>query len=356
MRRSLVSFSRLVSTVVVCMSFGHCLVALAASAYQPTAAVATYEGADRQQRLVAGAKSEGSLMLYTSLPPDDMDPIISAFEAKYGVHVQVWRSSAANVLQRGVTEARANRFDGDVFETNGPQLEAMHREKVLQKVDSPYLKNLIPQALQPHGEWVATRLNIFTVAYNVNAVKKSDLPKTYQDLLDPKWKGKIGIEGQDSVVWFAGVVDQLGGQPGVDLFKQIVAKNNVSVRDGHTLLANLVASGEVPLALGLYNYKTEEMKRAGAPIDWFTIGSAITQPNGVAIARMSRHPNAAVLFYDFMLTDGETILADHELVPTSTKVVSKIRPIPMELISNSSMLDNEAKNQAMFDSVFNTPR
>jgi iron(III) transport system substrate-binding protein len=329
--------------------------ATAASGVQPSAPAATYQGADREQKLIAGAREEGSVMVYTSLPPDDMNPIVSAFEAKYGVKVQVWRSSAANVLQRGVTEARAQRFDADVYETNGPQLEAMHREKVLQKVESPYLKTLMPDAIQPHGEWVATRLNVFTAAYNVNAVKKADLPKTYQDLLDPKWKGKIGIEGQDSVVWFAGVVDQLGGKPGVDLFKQIVTKNNVSVRRGHTLLANLVASGEVPFALGLYNYKTEEMKQAGAPIDWLTIGPAITQPNGIGIARMSRHPNAAVLFYDFELTDGEVILADHDLVPTSTKVKAKILPVPMKLIDNREMLDNQAKNQALFDAVFNTP-
>jgi iron(III) transport system substrate-binding protein len=97
------------------------------------------------------------------------------------------------------------------------------------------------------------------------------------------------------------------------------------------------------------------MKQAGAPIDWLTIGPAITQPNGIGIARMSRHPNAAVLFYDFELTDGEVILADHDLVPTSTKVKAKILPVPMKLIDNREMLDNQAKNQALFDAVFNTP-
>src|SRR6202012_2894128 len=124
---------------------------------------------------------------------------------------------------------------------------------------------LIPQAILPHGEWVGTRLNVFVYAYNTNLVKKADLPKTYQDLLNPKWKGKLGIEAED-LDWFAGAVTDLAGQKGMDekkaldVFRNIATTNGYSVRKGHTLLANLVASGEVPLALTVYNYKAEDLK------------------------------------------------------------------------------------------------
>src|SRR5467141_97178 len=99
--------------------------------------MASYKGADRSQRLMEGAKKEGTLSMYTSAQSDDMGALVAAFEKKYGIKVSMWRTSSEKVLQRAVTEARANRFAVDVLETNGPELESMHREKVLQKVASP---------------------------------------------------------------------------------------------------------------------------------------------------------------------------------------------------------------------------
>ena len=167
--------------------------------------VANYAGADRVQKLVEGAKKEGELTIYTSAQSDDMGALVSAFEKKYGVKVSVWRSSSEKVLQRFVTEARGNRHTMDIAETNGPELESMHREKLLEAVKSPYLADLIAPAIRPHGEWVGTRLNVFTQAYNTNLVKKEDLPKTWEDLAQPKWKGKLGIEQEDSD-WLAGQI------------------------------------------------------------------------------------------------------------------------------------------------------
>jgi len=148
----------------------------------------------------------------------------------------------------------------------------------------------------------ATRLNVFVHAYNTKAVKKEELPKSWEDLLDPKWKGKLGI-GSGNSDWLAACFGDLGEARGTRLFKDIVAKNGISVRKGHTLLAQLVVSGEVPLALTVYNYKAEQFKGKGAPIDWFSIGTAIARPNGVGVARRAPHPHAAVLFYDFEISE-----------------------------------------------------
>src|SRR5882672_2082471 len=97
-----------------------------------------YRGADRESRLLAGAKKEGSFNLYTSLNTRDSGPITDAFEKKYGVKTKLWRSSSEKVLQRAVTEARAGRFTCDVLETNGPEMEAMHREELLEEFFSPH--------------------------------------------------------------------------------------------------------------------------------------------------------------------------------------------------------------------------
>src|SRR5215831_19175579 len=315
------------------------LAVLALAAAQPATAqikpnataadVALYSGPDRLQKLIEGAKKEGELNLYTSAQADDIGAVAAAYEKKYGIKVIMWRSSSENVLRRAVTEARANRRTMDVAETNGPEMESMHREKVLQLVKSPYLADLIPPARFPHGEWVATRMNVFVQAYNTKEVNKAELPKTWDDLSSPKWKGRLGIEQEDAD-WLAGMMGELGEAKGTKLFKDIVAKNGMSVRKGHTLLTNLVVSGEVPLALTVYNYKAEQLKRKGAPIDWFALGPAIARPNGIAVAAQAPHPHAAVLFFDFELSpEGQQILASRDFVPTSRKVDTPLNKIPM---------------------------
>jgi ABC-type Fe3+ transport system substrate-binding protein len=316
--------------------------------------VGLYTGADRLQKLVEGAKKEGELTIYTSAQSDDMGALVGAYEKKYGVKVSVWRASSEKVLQRAVAEARANRHTMDIAETNGPEMESMHREKILQVVKSPHLADLIPQALRPHGEWVGTRLNVFVQAYNTNEVRKQDLPRRWEDLLDPKWKGKLGIEQEDSD-WLAGLFSEIGEAKGTRLFKEIVAKNGISVRKGHTLLTQLVVSGEIPLALTIYNYKAEQLKNKGAPIGWFAIGEAIARPNGVGVARRAPHPYAAVLFYDFEISEeGQSILAKRDFVPTSKKIDTPLNKLPMRFVDARVTLDEYDKWVNLYGDIFGT--
>jgi len=316
------------------------------------AELASYAGADRVQRLVDGAKKEGNLAIYTSAQTDDIGALVTGYEKKYGVKVSVWRAGSEKVLQRAVTEARANRHVVDIVETNGPELESMSREKVFQAIKSPVLTQLIPQALRPHGEWVGTRLNVFVQAYNTKLVKKEELPKTWDDLLHPRWKGRLGIEAEDQD-WLSGVVSELGEARGVKLFKDIVAANGMSVRKGHTLLTQLVASGEVPFALTVYNYKAEQLKDKGAPIDWLSIGTPIARPNGIGVARNAPNPHAAILFFDFELSEeGQKILADRDFVPTSTKIDTPFNKGPLKFVDARLMLDEYEKWNKLYEEIF----
>ena len=316
------------------------------------AALAALTGAERLKRLAEGAKKEGLVSIYTSMPLDDMAALTSAFEAKYGVKAKVWRSGSEKILQRGLLEAKANRFEVDVFETNSPETEVLSREKVLIAGNSPFLNELIPQAIPSHKEWIATRLNIFTCAYNTKLVKKEELPKTYQDLLDPKWKGKLSVEADDSD-WLAETVMKMGEEKGLALFREIARKNAVSVRKGHTLLSNLVASGEVPLALTVYNYKIEQMKNSGAPIDWFALDPTIARPNANGVARNAPHPHAALLFQDFELSEGQHILGKRDFIPTSTKVPSNLNKMPLIFANPKTTLDDGQKWNKIYDDIFN---
>ncbi len=316
------------------------------------AELAAYSGADRQQRLLDGAKKEGTLSLYTSAQGDDMGALVAGFEKKYGSKVTTWRAGSEKVLQRVVTEAKSGRHTLDIVETNGPEMEAMHRERVFQAIKSPHLASLIPQALRPHGEWVGTRLNVFVQAYNTKLVKKEELPKNWSDLLHPRWKGRLGIEAEDQD-WLAGVCAELGEAKGVKTFKDMVAANGISVRKGHTLLAQLVVSGEIPLALTVYNYKAEQLKDKGAPIDWFSIGTPIARANGVGVARQAPNPHAAILFYDFELSEeGQRILAGRDFVPTSTKVESPFAKGPLRFVDAGEMLDSGEKWTKLYEEIF----
>jgi iron(III) transport system substrate-binding protein len=314
--------------------------------------LANYAGADRQQRLVDGAKKEGNLSIYTSAQSDDMGALVAGFEKKYGIKASVWRAGSEKVLQRAVTEARGNRHTVDIIETNGPELESMSREKILQAIKSPHLAQLIPQAIRPHGEWVGTRLNVFVQAYNTKLVKKEELPKSWDDLLHPRWKGRLGIEAEDQD-WLSGVIGDLGEARGVKLFKDMVAANGMSVRKGHTLLTQLVVSGEIPFALTVYNYKAEQLKDKGAPIDWFSIGTPIARPNGVGVLRNAPNPHAAILFFDYELSeDGQKILAGRDFVPTSTKVESPFGKGALKFVDSRLMLDEYEKWNKLYEELF----
>jgi iron(III) transport system substrate-binding protein len=312
--------------------------------------LATYDGADREQRLLAGARKEGSVMFYTSLNEQNMTYIVNAFEKKYGIKVRTWRSNADRVLQRMLTEFQAGRFDVDVVHPGSGELEVLHREKVLVQVSSPHHKNLLPAALPAHREWAPTFLSVWVQAYNTKAVRKEDLPKTYEDLLNPKWKGKLGIEaGNDD--WFGKLVSEMGEQKGVKLFRDLVATNGLSVRKGHTLLNNLVISGEVPFAVTMYNYLPEEAKKKGAPIDWIALDPVIARANGIGVARRAPRPHAALLFYDFMISEeGQKLLADREYVPASRDVKWPIKA-NIKVIDPGPALDQSEKWQKLFQEI-----
>jgi iron(III) transport system substrate-binding protein len=329
--------------------------AAAASAALPSVAqpdLYEYSGPDRMEKIVAAAKKEGALTLYTTIAEKDLPAVVKPFEDKYGIKVTIWRAGTDKVLQRTIQEARAGRHDVDVVHYGSPEMEALAREKILVPITSPVHKDLLEGSVPKHRQWAATILSVWVQAYNTGAVKKQDLPKTWRDLLDPKWKGKLGIEAKDDD-WFATVAQELGGEKkGLDFFRELVAKNGISVRKGHTLLDNLVVSGEVPLALTVYNYMPEQAKRKGAPIDWFVIPPAIARSNAVGVTRQAPHPNAALLFYEYLLgPDGQKAMTSIDYVPTNTKVPSPLKGVKIVQTDPIRSLDESSKWSKLFDEI-----
>ena len=177
------------------------------------------------------------------------------------------------------------------------------------------------------------------------------MPKTFEDLLSPRWKDRLGIEAEDQA-WFGTLCGILGDDKVTKLFKDVVASNGMSVRKGHTLLAQLVASGEVPMGLTVYNYKPPQLKEKGAKIDWIVLQPAIAQFHAVAVHNKAPHPNAAALLYDFFLGDGQPLLAARNFVPSSTKVASPFGDMPIKGIDPGEAIDKQDARQKRYEEIF----
>jgi iron(III) transport system substrate-binding protein len=324
---------------LLCLAF-----ALTASAQAPApdplAAAMALKGEARTRALVEGARKEGDLMVYHSTQAEDLRPVFDAFTAKYGVKVRDWRSSSENVVQRVLREARAGKYEVDLIENNSPEMEALRREKMLRRMDSPHFADMMPGTLPAHQEYATSTMDVFVAAYNTDKVKREELPKSYQDLLHPRWKGRLGIEAEDQA-WFGTLLNSLGPEKGTKLFADIISANGISVRKGHTLLANLVASGEIPLGLTVYNYKPPQLKAKGGPIDWMVLSPAIAQLHAVAVHNKAPHPFAAALLFDFFLGEGQAILAQRSFVPSSRKVPSPMGNTPIKFIDPVEALDKQ---------------
>jgi iron(III) transport system substrate-binding protein len=318
---------------------------------QPLAAIDRLQGEARTNALADGARKEGELMVYHSSQTEDLKPVFDAFTQKYGVKVREWRSSSENVVQKVISETRAGKNEVDFIENNAPEMEALRREKMLRRVESPSYADMRPGTLASHHEYATSTMDVFVQAYNPEKVKREELPKTYEDLLSPRWKDRLGIEAEDQA-WFGTLLGIVGEDKGTKLFRDIVAANGISVRKGHTLLAQLVASGEVPLALTVYNYKPPQLKARGGHIDWIVLSPAIAQLHSVGVHAKAPHPHAAILLYDFFLNEGQSILASRNFVPANSKVPSPMGNLQIKFIDPAEAIDKQDRWTRLYEDTF----
>jgi len=327
---------RVLAALVLAASAG---VALAQS---PQAAVYLYEGGDRSERLAQAARKEGTLVLYTSLATSESVPLTQAFEKKYGVKVELWRSLSDQIVRRALNEARARRHSVDVIETNAPEVEALARERVTARFFSPYIADIPAWGVPAHRMWIADRVDFFVVAFNTGKVKREELPATYEGFLDAKWKGRIGLEATDQE-WLAGLARHWGEKRALEFFRALAAMRP-DVRRGHVLLSEMVSAGEVPVSLTNYASNADSMKRRDKPIDWKPVEPVIGRPQALGLAAAAPHPNAALLFADFVLSpEGQQLFNSMGRFPASVKVRSKLVTFPYLMLDPVELIDEDEK-------------
>jgi iron(III) transport system substrate-binding protein len=264
-------------------------------------------GEERTKTLKDLAEKEGKLSIYTS--NTDIDDVVSAFEDTYKIDVSVYRGNSESVLQRVLQEQKANFFGNDFVDTNAGELNIMNKEGFF----SAY-KGALRDAVRKEGQadgWTASRFNAFVIAWNTSKVKAGEEPKTFEDLADPKWKGQVSMEVGD-VDWFAALykyyLDKGKSDAEVkDLFTKVAA--NSKIAKGHTTQGELLSAGEFAITVSSYSHTIDKAVDKGAPVAWKPVAQPVVlRPNGIALMKTASHPAAAMLYADFMLTEGQKIL------------------------------------------------
>ncbi len=249
--------------------------------------------------LIEGAKREGNVVFYAPLNINDSRMLLKRFEEKYPfIKTELLRMSAEPLLNRILTEDRAGRNAVDVI--NNTVINALKRARLLQPYRFAESSAYPEQFRDPEGYWVSMYNNYYVLGYNSKLVSSKEAPKDWQDLLNPKWKGKIGMD-QEEYEWYAASMEYWGREK-AQKYHRVLAKQEIHWRKGHTLISQLIVAGEFPLGI-VYAHRAESMKKAGAPIDWVkTSNPVFVALSPVAVAAKAPHPNAARLLLDFMLS------------------------------------------------------
>jgi iron(III) transport system substrate-binding protein len=249
--------------------------------------------------LIEAAKKESQVVFYTPLNINDSRPLLQRFEQKYPfIKTELLRLSAEPLLNRIITEDRAGRNLVDVI--NNTVINPLKKMRLVQPYRSPEHAAYLEQFKDPEGYWASVNNNYYVLGYNNKLVSAKEAPTDWQDLLHPKWKGKIGMD-QEEYEWFGATVDVWGWERAVK-YHRALAQQQIHWRKGHTLISQLITAGEFPVGI-VYAHRIESMKKAGAPIDWVkTIPPVFVARSPAGLAAKAPHPNAGKLLLDFMLS------------------------------------------------------
>ena len=311
-----------------------------------------------RDKLLEGAKKEGRLVLYAGMDLEEANLYSQEFTKKYPfIKTDVFRSAGEKLQARFLVEHRANTHIADIFQASIVQVYQLKNSGLLARYVSEEASAYAAGFKDPQGQWTAFYQIPYVIGYNTRLVAARDVPASYEDLLNPKWKGLISLETEE-YQWFYHCLQIMGRDRGLDFMKKFAAQN-LQMRKGHTLLAQLVAAGESALATVVYSNRVERMKASGAPIDWVRFkGPTITAINAIAIPDKAPHPNAARLFVDYALSkEGQELSRGLRRIPARRDVLpdppSLTKGLTLYPARPEGMIENYNDTVARFDEIFN---
>ena len=264
--------------------------------------------AQDRETIIAKAKEEKTFVYYSTTDIRDGTAMVHAFQKKYPfIEPKLFRLGSTQIVVKVLQEHRGGAHLFDVISATSFQFSEIFKEDLFQKYDSPERRAFLDDFKDKEGYWTSAYHNASIIAYNTSLLKPADLPKSYDDLLDPKWKGKMLMDSRETE-WYASMLQVLGREKGQQLMRGL-AKQNLSFRPGRTLITQVLASGEAPLAVNDYDHLVQSAKKRGAPVESIAAYPVISRVTPIALGRYAPHPNVGKLFIDFSLSEeGQKIL------------------------------------------------
>ena len=279
--------------------------------------------------LVEAARKEGSVVWYSGMIVNQIvRPMVDAFQKKYpGIEVQYSRAAGNDIALKITNEARSRRPMADMFDSV-TALVALLDANLVAEFRPAEAARYPANRKDPNGLWTSPNIYYYTAAYNTNLVKAGDIPQTYQDLLDPKWKGKIAwtydLTAGGPPGFCANILQTMGPQKGAEYLKAFAAQEPVVIPGAQRVVLDKVISGEYPVALQTLSYHSTISARQGAPVQWLKMPPMIMTPNSISLVKNAPHPNAAKLLIEFILSrEGQELIAANDYMPSDPDVAIK---------------------------------
>ena len=310
------------------------------------------------QDWTAKAREEKSLVLYHTTNVPDTQKILDGFRrrAPY-LAVEPFRATGEKLIQRITTEVMAGRHLADVYIISGLQAWLLKDAGYIQPYRSPERERINPALKDRDGYWSGIYWNLEVLGYHTKLASPQEVPKRWEDLANPRWKGLVGLEEED-VQWYASILQLMGDERGKELMRRI-AQQQPQIRRGHSLLGQLLAAGEFALAPTLRVHEAEALKRRGAPVDWHAIEPlAPNPPVCVVLPKGSARPNAAKVFIDYILShEGQEVL--RQMGRNSSRVdveqsIARVTRIKLMEMDWEKVQKNYARYSQEFRDIFVT--
>jgi ABC-type Fe3+ transport system substrate-binding protein len=287
--------------------------------------------------VIEGAKKEGQLVFYSGIPIPDAQSILSALERKYPfIKTTFYRATGPALVSRIQTEQRAGTHIWDVMNSTGFEPYALLEQGYFSKHDSPE-RNSFPEGHKDNeGYWTTMYTSPMIVSYNTRLVSSVDLPRDYVDLLQPKWKGRLGLDSSD-FEWYANL-RKIWGAEKAQKFLEGLRRQEVRLVQGRALLTELLTGGEIAILVNNFLQNAIEAKRKGSPVEMLALDPVVSAAGLVGINKLAPHANAAKLFVDFVLSkEGQELI-----VKTDRSSVRKdVAGNPIDMIKNARIVPSD---------------
>jgi iron(III) transport system substrate-binding protein len=265
--------------------------------------------------LIEQAKKEGKVTFCSTTNISESKPLLDGFHSRYPfIEPELNRTGGTALLNKIVNEAKAGKPSVDVIEARAEYITMLKKADLLAKYDSPERRYYPENLKDKEGYWTAFFINLNTPGYNTRLTSPSELPRTYEEMLHPRWKGKLSMDSED-FEWFRTLLKLKGKEKAMKFFHALKEQEPIFGR-GHTTQVQLMAAGEFPLVVNLYAHRIETFKQDRAPVEWYPIEPVPTTIFVVMVSSKAPHLASGRLLTDYILSrDGQEFVRKSHRVP-----------------------------------------